>query len=74
MELSAGWCGRALAPSHARTGKSAVLSGYMGRSDALDQALAACSMAHADQSERNHAALDRAIREGTVQAVFEEER
>jgi hypothetical protein len=74
MELFAGWCGRALALSHARSGKSAVLSGYMGKSDALDQAIAAFSVAYADQNERDHAALDRAIRKGQVQAVVEKER
>jgi uncharacterized protein (DUF2252 family) len=74
MELFAGWSGRALALSHARSGKSALLSGYMGKSDALDQAIAAFSVAYADQNERDHAALDRAIRKGKVQAVFDEER
>jgi uncharacterized protein (DUF2252 family) len=74
MNLFAGWCGRALALSHARSGNSAMLSGYMGKSDALDQALAAFSVAYADQNEKDHAALDRAIRKGKVKAVFEEER
>jgi uncharacterized protein (DUF2252 family) len=74
MDLFAGWCGRALALSHARSGSSAVLSGYMGKSDALDQALAAFSVAYADQNERDHAALDKAVRKGRVKAVFEDER
>jgi hypothetical protein len=74
MTLFAGWCGRALALSHARSGNSAALSGYMGKSDALDQALAAFSVAYADQNEKDHAALGRAIRAGKVKAVFEEER
>jgi uncharacterized protein (DUF2252 family) len=74
MEMYAGWCGRALALSHARSGNSAALSGYMGKSDAMDQALAAFSMAYADQNERDHAALDKAVRKGKVQAIFEEGR
>ncbi len=74
MGLYAGWCGRALALSHARSGNSAMLSGYMGKSDALDQAIAAFSKAYADQNEKDHAALDKAVRKGTVQAVFEDER
>ena len=73
MDLFAGWCGRALALSHARSGNSAMLSGYMGKSDALDQALAAFSVAYADQNEKDHAALAKAVRKGTVKAVFEEE-
>ena len=72
MEIYARWCGRALALSHARSGNSALLSGYMGKSDAFDQAIAAFSMAYADQNESDHAALERAVRQGKVQAVFEE--
>ena len=74
MDLYAGWCGKALALSHARSGNSAMLSGYMGKSDVFDKALAAFSKAYADQNERDHAALARAIRKGTVKAVFEEEK
>ena len=50
-----------------------MLSGYMGKSDAFDKAIAAFAMAYADQNERDHAALDRAVRKGKVKAVFEEE-
>jgi len=74
MNLYATWCGRALALSHARSGSSATLSGYMGKSDAFDKAIAAFSMAYADQNEKDHAALDRAVRSGKVEAVFEEEK
>jgi uncharacterized protein (DUF2252 family) len=74
MEIYAGWCGRALALSHARSGSAAILSGYLGKSDAFDQAIAAFSKAYADQNERDHAALDKAVRKGKVKAVFEEDR
>jgi hypothetical protein len=69
-------CGdaQALALSHARSGNSAMLSGYMGKSDAFDKATAAFSMAYADQNESDHAALDRAVRKGKVKAVFEGDR
>jgi uncharacterized protein (DUF2252 family) len=73
MDLYAGWCGKALALSHARSGNSAMISGYMGKSDVFDKALAAFSKAYADQNEKDHAALARAIRKGTLQAEFEEE-
>ena len=72
MDLYAQWCGRALALSHARSGSSAVLSGYMGKSDIFDQAIAGFSLAYADQNEKDHAALERAVRKGKVKAVFEE--
>ena len=73
MEIYAGWCGRALALSHARSGSAATISGYLGKSDAFDKAIAAFSMAYADQNERDHAALARAVRTGKVPAVFEED-
>jgi uncharacterized protein (DUF2252 family) len=72
MDLYATWCGRALALSHARSGNSAMLSGYMGKGDAFDRAIAAFSMAYADQNERDHTALARAVRQGKLQAVVEE--
>jgi uncharacterized protein (DUF2252 family) len=74
MDLYATWCGRALALSHARSGWSAILSGYMGKSAAFDQAIADFSVAYADQNEKDHSALERAVRRGTVKAVLEEER
>ena len=74
MDIYAGWCGRALALSHARSGNSVMLSGYMGKSDAVDQAIAAFSKAYADQNEKDHAAFERAVRKGQVKAVVEEER
>ena len=44
----------------------------MGKSDAFDRAIAAFSVAYADQNEKDHAALDRAVRGGKVKAVSEE--
>jgi uncharacterized protein (DUF2252 family) len=74
MDLYATWCGRALALAHARAGSSNTLSGYMGRSDTFDQALAEFSVAYADQNECDHADLEKAIRSGKVKAVFEESK
>jgi uncharacterized protein (DUF2252 family) len=73
MGIYAGWCGRALALAHSRSGYAAMLSGYMGKSDAFDRAIAAFSAAYADQNEKDHAALKRAIQKGRVNAVFEAE-
>jgi uncharacterized protein (DUF2252 family) len=73
MHIYASWCGQALALAHARSGQSAILSGYMGKSDAFDRALANFSVAYADQAEKDHAALERAVRSGKVKAEFEEE-
>jgi uncharacterized protein (DUF2252 family) len=73
MDLYARWCGRALALAHARSGSPAMLSGYMGKSDAFDEAIATFAMSYADQNEQDHAALARAVKKGALQAVFEEE-
>jgi hypothetical protein len=73
MNLYAEWCGRALALSHARSGSSVALSGYMGKSDVFDKAIAAFSVAYADQNEKDHDALERAVRGGKVKAEFEQE-
>ena len=72
LDLYAKWCGRALALSHARSGSAIMLSGYMGKSDTFDKAIAAFSLAYADQNESDHAALDRAVRKGKVKALLQE--
>ena len=72
MTLFAQWCGWSLALSHARSGDPAVISGYLGKSDVFDQALAAFSVAYADQNEKDHAVLQRAIQDGKIEAVIEE--
>ncbi len=63
-----GWI---LARAHARSGDAAVQSGYMGSSDALDEALAQFSMTYADQSERDHKALITAIKAGRLDITVE---
>ena len=51
------FCGWALARAHARSGDSAQISGYLGRSDVFDRAIATFAEIYADQTERDHAAL-----------------
>jgi uncharacterized protein (DUF2252 family) len=64
----AGLCGRVLARAHARTVDPVVLTGYMGKSTAFEDAIADFSVAYADQNERDHAALLNAIRSGRIEA------
>jgi uncharacterized protein (DUF2252 family) len=71
MTVFAECCGSSLALSHARSGDAAMISGYLGKSDSFDTAITAFSIAYADQNERDHAALKRAIRAGKVKAVIE---
>ena len=46
----ADWCGATLARAHARSGEPAVISGYLGKSDVFDRAIAAFAVAYADQA------------------------
>jgi uncharacterized protein (DUF2252 family) len=48
-------CGRVLARAHVRTSNGAVLSGYLGGSDAAPEALAKFALLYADQTEKDHA-------------------
>ena len=66
-------CGFTLARAHARSGESALISGYLGQSDTFDKAIAAFSVAYADQSEKDHAALMKAVRNGDLDVVTEPE-
>ena len=68
MELYAEVCAWALARAHARSGNPATIAGYLGRGDVFDEALASFAVAYADQTERDHAALEAAIRSGKVAA------
>jgi uncharacterized protein (DUF2252 family) len=65
-------CGWILARSHARSGEPGIITGYMGRSDKFDQAIADFSIAYADQTERDHKALTKAVRAGELEAVIED--
>ena len=55
-----------LARAHARTGDAAVIAGYCGGSDVLDEALADWAEAYGGQTVKDHAALLRAIESGRV--------
>jgi hypothetical protein len=72
MTLFAQWCGWSLALSHARSGDAAAISGYLGKSDAFDKALATFSVAYANQNKKDHAVLKRAIQDGKIEAIIEE--
>jgi uncharacterized protein (DUF2252 family) len=61
-------CGWTLAKAHARSGDPIAIAAYLGKSDVFDQALAGFAEAYADQNERDHAALDEAVKEGRVTA------
>jgi hypothetical protein len=59
-------CGWALARAHARSGQPAKISGYLGRSDKFDQAIADFASLYADQTERDHEILTEAAHLGKL--------
>jgi uncharacterized protein (DUF2252 family) len=69
----AGLCGWSLAHAHARSGSPAQIAGYLGKSDKFDEAIADFSVAYADQSEQDHAALMQAVRAGKLEVFVEDE-
>ena len=66
-----GLCAQVLARAHSRTGDPALIAGYLGGSEkagAFEMAITDFAVAYADQTERDHAALVQAIKEGRVEA------
>src|SRR5262245_29363825 len=62
-------CGRTLARAHARSADPAVLAGYMGRRDVLDDALASFAMAYAQRTQEDYEKLVRAKRAAKPKAA-----
>lgn len=65
-------CGWTLAHAHARFGESVQITGYLGKSDVFDQAIADFSMAYANQSENDYQVLLDAVRAGDLEVFVEE--
>lgn len=63
-----GW---ALANAHARSGDAAVLAGYCGKGEALDDALVKFSIAYSKQNEADYDTFLRAIKSGKVSSSAE---
>jgi len=66
-------CGSVLARAHAKSGDAAKISGYLGKTEAFDQAIGEFSLAYADQTVRDHAALVAAVKAGRLKALVEED-
>lgn len=64
-------CGIALACSMSKAGDPAAIAGYVGKSDALDDAMQRFALAYAERNEADHAAFSAAVRAGRIQAADE---
>jgi uncharacterized protein (DUF2252 family) len=62
----AGVVGHLLAKGHSRTSGASMIAGYVGKSDALADALCRFAKAYADQTEADHEALVKGVRNGRL--------
>ena len=60
-------CAHALARAHARSGDAALISGYAGSSQTLDDAIADFAVAYSDQNRADYRAFIKAIRQGRIE-------
>jgi len=65
-------CGWTLAHSHARSGDSSFISGYLGKSDKFDVAIADFARLYADQCERDYERVLQAARADKIEVLTEE--
>jgi len=61
-------CGETLARAHARTGDPVAIAGYLGKGTKFTAAISRFAGAYADQNERDHAQLVRAIQDGAIES------
>ncbi len=62
-------CGWTLARAHARSGDPIAMAAYMGKGSVFDQAIGEFAELYADQNERDHQALEDAVKAGRVTAT-----
>jgi uncharacterized protein (DUF2252 family) len=62
-------CGETLARAHARTGDPVAIDRYIGKGPKFVSELGRFARHYADQNERDHAQLVRAIADGTVESL-----
>lgn len=72
LKRYAQFCGWTLARAHAKSGDAVTISGYLGKADTFDKALEKFALAYADQNEKDHAALVKAVSSGRLEALVEE--
>jgi uncharacterized protein (DUF2252 family) len=71
MMIYARLCGWALARAHARSGKSAIINGYLGSSSKFADAVAEFGVTYAEQNEKDFVALKKAVKAGKLVAYME---
>jgi hypothetical protein len=59
-------CGWALAQAHAKSTDAAILAGYVGNSEELDDAMVKFAFAYAAQTEKDYALFEKAVGTGRL--------
>ncbi len=72
LAVYANLCGKTLAFAHARSGDAMMIRGYLGEDAAFEKAMVAYADRYADVTERDHARLTAAIKDGAVAVDMEE--
>lgn len=67
-------CGQTLARAHARSGDSVTISAYLGKSDAMDRALADFAELYADRNELDYAEVNAAAKAGRINVEADVQR
>ena len=62
-------CAWAMALAHAKSGDAAMISGYMGKSEKLDDAMVRFAFAYAEQNEKDYNALKAAADSGRIKVA-----
>ncbi|MCU0360629.1 MAG: DUF2252 domain-containing protein [Bacteroidia bacterium] len=65
-------CAWSLAQAHAKSGDAALIAGYVGNSDELDEAMYAFANAYAKQNDKDYAALKAAAKSGKIKVAGKE--
>ncbi|WP_395396444.1 DUF2252 domain-containing protein (plasmid) [Novosphingobium sp. BL-8A] len=63
-----GLCGWALAQAHAKSGDPALIAGYCGSSEALDEALCQFAQSYIQQTDRDYDSVALAVKSGRIAA------
>jgi uncharacterized protein (DUF2252 family) len=69
MDQYCSLCAWALALAHAKSGDAAMIAGYVGKGDELDEAMVQFAMAYADQTEKDYQALADAAKSGRIKVA-----
>ena len=70
MDQYSSLCAWALALAHAKSGDAAMIAGYVGKSDELDEAMVKFAFAYADQTEKDYQALADAAKSGRIKVAI----